>query len=1025
MTVFLLLALFGSPVGRVWAAAPGSPTAASTTQCFQIDADSYISNLSPNTNRGGSTTLALSSVGDIIVNQNWILLRFDLDAIPDGATVLSADLDLYSLGGAGGTSTTVRAVESNWTEYGITWNNAPSTGTFSYDTLIVNSTTGIRTWHVDQLVNEWITGARTNYGLAIRSYGVGSPWATFHSSEGSLTRPPRLCVEWTENSVSTDIVIDAIEITQAVQNLQNDVDLVEGKRTFVRVHAHTTNGSYRTFASLAVSRGGSSATLYPLNPGAHIVVQPNPDREALHESFLFELPSFYTKGVVSMQATVNSLQGWRPSRYPPETNYTNNSMGASATFQSVPRIGLIVFRGTYTLEDGGTVTAYTTPITDVFQARSWLRRAYPISDIWMTIRPFDLGEGSLNPDKPSRLSYPNSGAVNALLKGIRTTDLDNDSWYESFVGDESDIRYYAMIDDDGGFMRGSMGSRAGSGPTGAIGGWDTDGIYGDWYAGHEVGHSFGRSHVKGDPGGKPGDCGGEAGVDSNYPHTDGFISTDTTGPQAYFGFDVGSRYQGYGLIPADAAVFGPDWREMMTYCAPNWISDYTYEGIMSKIQDSVTPLAATTVRTGVLSVAGTDAPIDRLQVLGTIDPGTGEAHLFPLFVIPDAADVVARVPGSYAIVLRNNSGELVRYAFTPEETHSGPDDPNGASAPQVQTLVISEFVPYVVGTTRVDIEGPSGLLATLSAGANAPQVTVVSPNGGETVSGDTLPISWTASDQDGDDLVFNVEFSRDNGLTWETFAQHVTGTSVEIPREYIASTSQGLIRVWASDGIHTTSDTSDATFTTATRDPEIQILSPAPETYVAANQTLSLVALAYSINVGTPQSEQVTWTSSVDGALGNGEELSVTGLTPGVHHITVTFDDGVASSSVTVYDIVVVADPRTLPVPPDELVVGPKTLVFWPEEGISAQTVSVGNLAGSDSLSFGSLEFTSWLSVSPATGNTPGEVTVSINATNLAPGIHDARIAFASVETTGSTFVDVVVTIPERAFRVMLPLVLR
>ena len=175
----------------------------------------------------------------------------------------------------------------------------------------------------------------------------------------------------------------------------------------------------------------------------------------------------------------------------------------------------------------------------------------------------------------------------------------------------------------------------------------------------------------------------------------------------------------------------------------------------------------------------------------------------------------------------------------------------------------------------------------------------------------------------------------------------------------------------------------------------------------------------------TPQPEQVTWTSSVDGTLGNGEELSVTGLTPGVHDITVTFDDGVASSSATVHDIMVVADPRTLPVPSDELAVGPKTLVFWPEEGVTEQTVSVGNLAGSDSLTFGSLEFTSWLSVSPTAGNTRGEVTVSVDATNLNPGMHDARVAFASAQTTGSTFIDVIVTIPERGFRVMLPLILR
>ena len=44
----------------------------------------------------------------------------------------------------------------------------------------------------------------------------------------------------------------------------------------------------------------------------------------------------------------------------------------------------------------------------------------------------------------------------------------------------------------------------------------------------------------------------------------------------------------------------------------------------------------------------------------------------------------------------------------------------GESGPAVHTLVISELVPYVVGTTQVDLEGPSGVLATVSAGAAVP-----------------------------------------------------------------------------------------------------------------------------------------------------------------------------------------------------------------------------------------------------------------------------------------------------------------
>ncbi|MBN1249152.1 MAG: DNRLRE domain-containing protein, partial [Anaerolineae bacterium] len=366
----LLVILLGLHASSLDAAnpVPQSPVVTTSTQCFIATADSYTSNQDPDTNYGNDNRLRVASVGDVTVIRYEIYLDFALDAIPDGATVLSADLRLTALASPGGTVTYARAVASNWSESTITWNNDPTVGTFSYDTVVVDSAAGVKTWQVPELVNAWVNGSQTNHGLALVSGGVAAPIAEFYSTEGTLTQRPRLCVEWTEDDVTTDIVIDGIEVTQAVQNLDNDVDLVAGKRTFVRVHAHTTNGQFRTFATLTASYGASRATLHPQNPGAHAVLGPDPDRGVLYESFLFELPSTYTQeGSVYLQASVNSLEGWRPSRYPPETSYANNSMDATVTFETVPRIGLIVYRGTYTLDDNGTDVAYTPPFTDVYQ----------------------------------------------------------------------------------------------------------------------------------------------------------------------------------------------------------------------------------------------------------------------------------------------------------------------------------------------------------------------------------------------------------------------------------------------------------------------------------------------------------------------------------------------------------------------------------------------------------------------------------------------------------------------------------
>ena len=80
----------------------------------------------------------------------------------------------------------------------------------------------------------------------------------------------------------------------------------------------------------------------------------------------------------------------------------------------------------------------------------------------------------------------------------------------------------------------------------------------------------------------------------------------------------------------------------------------------------------------------------------------------PLFVIPNAGDLKERVPGNYAITLRDGAGTvLARYPFTPEQVDGGPalaGDPGRA----VTGLLINELVPYVAGTNRVDIEGPGG-----------------------------------------------------------------------------------------------------------------------------------------------------------------------------------------------------------------------------------------------------------------------------------------------------------------------------
>jgi hypothetical protein len=360
------------------------------------------------------------------------------------------------------------------------------------------------------------------------------------------------------------------------------------------------------------------------------------------------------------------------------------------------------------------------------------------------------------------------------------------------------------------------------------------------------------------------------------------------GPNALYGFDRGA----WGVPGSSWTVYPPTWTDMMTYCANEWISDFTYEGLLDWFQGK-SGVAA-------LATAALDAATatDRLLVSGSIDPATHAVELATLYVVPDAAEIEPPTPGPYAIVLRSaGGGELARYPFTPAEMHGGPLLQSSGPR-EVELLSISEFVPYVAGATRVDIEGPSGtLLKVVKAGAAPPTVTLLSPNGGGAVAGDPVAVTWQAADPDGDPLAFAVQYTADDGATWLMAAQYITGTTALIPRANLAAGPAARFRVWASDGIHTASDASDAAFVLPNLPPTVTICQPAGDAAFVVGQTVGLAADAYDADEGDLDDSQVQWRSSLDGPLGSGAELAVADLSLGVHTITVTAADGQGASA--------------------------------------------------------------------------------------------------------------------------------
>lgn len=119
---------------------------------------------------------------------------------------------------------------------------------------------------------------------------------------------------------------------------------------------------------------------------------------------------------------------------------------------------------------------------------------------------------------------------------------------------------------------------------------------------HELGHNFGRLHAP---------CGGPANPDPEFPYADGVIGVQ--------GWDVASSVG----TSARASIVAPGSRDLMSYCRPVWVSDYTYRGMIAgraQLAASGEPMGA----------SGSDAILVRGEI------AQGSLTLDPLFLVEGA-----------------------------------------------------------------------------------------------------------------------------------------------------------------------------------------------------------------------------------------------------------------------------------------------------------------------------------------------------------------------------------------------------
>lgn len=150
----------------------------------------------------------------------------------------------------------------------------------------------------------------------------------------------------------------------------------------------------------------------------------------------------------------------------------------------------------------------------------------------------------------------------------------------------------------------------------------------------------------------------------------------------------------------------------------------------------------------------------------------------------------------------------------------------------------------------------------------------------------------TATSAGGHDPIkYDLFHSADGGAIWSPVAVNLTATSYEWDTSQVGGTDAGRVRVSASDGLHVTMDESDGGFSVTRKSPTATISSPQEGASVALGEAMMLRGSAHDPEDGTIPGTSLTWNSSLDGALGSGEQIVTDALSPGLHVIELTAID--------------------------------------------------------------------------------------------------------------------------------------
>lgn len=788
---------------------------------------------------------------------------------------------------------------------------------------------------------------------------------------GSITNvlgSPTNCTA-TADFITTNliIVLRALEVVQVVQDWSNSVPLVAKKATLVRAHLQLfgTNTqpvlieNARLFAQNTTA--ATSADWSPDN--GRITVRTNDCtspvlRSNINATLNFTVRDGWKTGQDTFRFTWTNGVVFNAEPRDVAGDPASNGM-VRVSFTPMPPLGVRFIRVAFTNRVAvGTNFVLVTNIPTPAQIDEQKRRVisiYPIVEITNLPYGFFLWTRAMGaPTNELR-----------LLQGINASRLTS----SDTNGPGTNRIWYGVVSQNL-ILRG-LGYQPGFAAEGNISAADQD--FQRHLAAHEIGHTLGRPHSVHSTFGA-----GACGAGKKSGHCNECAAGGTPDFPMYASATQGLMPTLGPLTGADGVIWGYDhylnqvvspyfYYDLMSYCAAHnapipadtgswtWIAKHTYTNLFTAISSRFGPAPAPIHE-------GEPVPgliQDYLLVRGEIDLDSNNVEFQPCYPIQHALPVT---PGSYMLRLLDTNGfSLLDIPFEPEVPEGEFDN-----EPNVGTFNLA--VPILPDAVGIQILAGGNPIGQLLADAYGPTVKILQPNGGEIFGNTNITVSWMASDPDNSPLSYLVQFSRDGGISWDTIGIDLDETNLDIPPDTLPATTNGLIRVIASDSLHTFTAQSAGFFTVNPHAPIISIRQPAEGSLYFGDQTIVFEASASDLEDGPLDGTNVVWISNLDGRLGNGSVLPLESgsLSEGVHFITATaFANSGLTASASVQITVLRLEPPQLSIQ----LMGDMAQLSWPARYTNYVLEAAASLAPANWMTVG---------ISPVVVDDQQTVTVNI-----------------------------------------------